>query len=98
MKSRHLLAVVSVALFLTGLTASQPASADTPGCVTRAEFRNVSEGMSKHRVHRIFDTRGEGSGYSRYYEKCRDKCGDLECRPALVTYDGRGRLSDKLWD
>jgi hypothetical protein len=34
------------------------ASAGTPGCVTRGEFRQVSRGMPIARVHNIFGTTG----------------------------------------
>jgi hypothetical protein len=51
------------------------AAADTPGCVTRSEFRQVHRGMPKSRVHRIFDTRGfadsgGAGGYTRVYLSC----------------------------
>jgi hypothetical protein len=48
-----------------------PAQADTPGCVTKTEFRSVEHGWKKARVHRVFDTRGHqtyydsGGAYSR---------------------------------
>lgn len=35
-----------------------PAGADTPGCVTHAEYRHVHHGMTRGRVHDIFDTSG----------------------------------------
>ena len=34
------------------------AQADTPGCVTRAEYSHVHKGTTKARVSRIFDTSG----------------------------------------
>lgn len=40
------------------LLAPFPATADTPGCVTRGEFRAVDNGWTKARVHRRFDTDG----------------------------------------
>ncbi len=51
------------------------AAADTPGCVTRAEFRKVQDGMAMRRVHRIFDTNGEKAvapwgKEQRWYDKC----------------------------
>lgn len=59
---------------LVTLTAG-PAAADTPGCVTRAEFRQVHDGMTKGLVHRIFDTAGHresigSGGESREYRTC----------------------------
>ena len=56
-----------------GLTA-----ADTPGCVTKKEYRHIHKGMTKKRVHRIFDTRGwfadgAGGGFSRAYLSCNHR-------------------------
>ena len=34
------------------------AQADTPGCVTQAEFQHIHRGMSKTQVRRSFDTDG----------------------------------------
>ena len=39
--------------------AAPPAWADSAGCVTRAEFQHVEQGMTKDRVRRIFDTAGK---------------------------------------
>lgn len=59
---------------------SSPAAADTPGCVTKSEFRKVRKDMKRERVHRIFDTNGRqtytywigGDHYSgREYRACR---------------------------
>lgn len=68
-----------VAAGLFALTPMAPASADTPGCVTRAEFQRVDRGMLNRRVHRIFDTdgrlssssRGGGGDSWREYRVCR---------------------------
>lgn len=51
---------IVVALFLIGsmFGAALPATADTPGCVVRKEFRQVHNGLTQARVHRIFDTSG----------------------------------------
>jgi hypothetical protein len=60
--------------------ATTPASADTRGCVTKAEFHKIHQGMSRERVGRIFDTKGHqtstfwisGDHYStRDYRACR---------------------------
>lgn len=54
------------ALVLAGLGATSPsAQADTPGCVNRGEYRQVHKGMTKRRVHQIFDTRGRRVAFSR---------------------------------
>ena len=38
---------------------AQAAEGDTRPCVTRAEYRQVAKGMTKMRVHAIFDTSGK---------------------------------------
>ena len=87
------------------MTAS-PASADTPGCVTRAEYDHVSKGMRKVRVHRIFDTRGTfgdggAGGYSRLYKECRKLPPGDGCW-AIVEYSdsraGVARVAGKRWN
>src|SRR5262245_29430318 len=37
---------------------ASPATADTPGCHTKKEYRKVHKGMTKTRVHRIFSICG----------------------------------------
>lgn len=75
------------ALTTAGLvTTSTPASADTPGCVTKRELNKVGDtNYSKRRIHRIFDTRG------RLYE---DEGGD-----GLIVreYRGCGGAVDQAW-
>ncbi len=55
--------------------APSPATADTPGCVARSEYRLVHHGMAKLRVQRIFDTGGRsvstaGGHDVRVYRAC----------------------------
>jgi hypothetical protein len=46
-----------LALAVGGVTVTAgPGAADTPGCVTKKEYRKIHKGMTKKRVHRIFDT------------------------------------------
>jgi hypothetical protein len=57
------------------VTAAPAAAGYTPGCVDRAEFRKVKDGMTKAKVHEIFDTRGKrmsigSGGESREYRTC----------------------------
>lgn len=75
-----------------------PAHADTPLCVTRAEFRQVTKGMTKLRVHRIFDRRGKqvsiftGSGVTyetRQYRPC------LRFSAIQINYENR-KVSGKF--
>jgi hypothetical protein len=55
---KKLIGACAVAVASVGLIAPT-AYADTPGCVTRAEYRHVHKGMAKARVHRIFDVDGK---------------------------------------
>lgn len=49
-----------------GVVATAPAaSADTGTCVTRTEYRQVSRGMTKAKVHRIFDIDGKRQAIAR---------------------------------
>jgi hypothetical protein len=75
-----------------------PASAN-PGCVTRAEFDQVQRGMTKSRVHGIFDTAGVfldggAGGFARYYRTCQDGSVGIEyaARPGSPA-----RVSSKGW-
>jgi len=57
---------VSVALAVAAVPLSvAPASADTPGCVTRAEFYAVHKGDTMARVHRVWDTDGRFRFFSQ---------------------------------
>lgn len=75
---RALSLILTLGITSAGLAVTAPAaSADTPGCVSRAEFRRVEKTMQIARVHRIFDTSGKqtsvGFGYqSREYKACSD--------------------------
>lgn len=86
--------------------AAGSARADTPGCVTRAEFRSVSKGMRMRRVHRVFDTRGRrvdyvpgGGGYPaeqvRVYNPCRNDVDQINA--GYVKKAGVWRLKFKNW-
>lgn len=56
---RHLSGLVVGLFVVAGLTLpAAPAQADTPGCVTRKEYRSVKKGWTKARVDRRFDTSG----------------------------------------
>ena len=90
-------------LTLTLITAlavlAPPASADTPGCATREEFRRVERGMSSVRVAKILDTNGsrgavvDGPGYHETY-RLYTKCGSL---PALASVDYRRNDGSTVW-
>jgi len=61
------LTVPGVALAGVAVTAA-PASADTPNCVSRSEFRSVQEGWSKRKVTRVFDIAGRRVGVRNPYQ------------------------------
>ena len=70
----------AIALALVALGFAPLAAADTPGCVTRSEYRAVHKDDSIARTHRIFDTDGrkiggaKGGGFAsqvRSYRTCR---------------------------
>jgi hypothetical protein len=88
--------VVAATLVTSCLTVAT-ASADTIGCVTRSEYRNVHKGMSKSRVANVFDTKGTrmsfatSGGYSfeiRNYNTCS------EFSAVSIGFDN-GHLSNK---
>jgi hypothetical protein len=70
--------VVVVAGALVAASPAEAAEADTRPCVTRGEYRQVKQGMTKIRVHAIFDTAGkrlfintgEVSNEGREYRVC----------------------------
>jgi hypothetical protein len=86
----------AIALALVALALAPLAAADTPGCVTRSEYRAVHEDDSITRVHRIFDTDGRkiggatGGGSSSQVRRYRT------CRPhssVVIQYDrSRGTI------
>ncbi|MEP9382496.1 hypothetical protein [Nocardioides sp. KR10-350] len=61
---------------VSGLVLTSPAvEADTPGCAAIWEYKKVTIGMHKWKVHKIFDTAGwfeDGfaGGYTRGYKSC----------------------------
>ena len=74
---KTLLVGIAAAALAAPLLVAAPASADTPGCVSRAEYRQVHSGMTKAWVRSIFDTKGffvsgGGGGYVVGYKQCRN--------------------------
>ena len=59
--TRLTIAAATLALVGVPLVGVGPASADTPGCVSKAEYKKATHGMQKAKVHRIFDTSGRQS-------------------------------------
>lgn len=52
-------AVLSLAASLGVVAIESPANADTPGCVTKKEWKKITYRMQMKRVHRITDTKGD---------------------------------------
>lgn len=82
MKRILLIALAVGVLIVIGPVAT--ASADTPGCVTKREFRSVHRGATKLRVRRVFDTAGRQSSWfniggdvyeTREYKTCGSRYG-----------------------
>ena len=96
-------AVVIGALILSPLAVAAPASADTPGCVSKAEFRKVKKHWAIGRVHRVFDTKGKQTFYTTGYQSREYKtCKNPKYSFVSVTYekdDGVWRVTSKtaLW-
>jgi hypothetical protein len=80
-----LCAAVAAIVGVTAATAPQSASAyGTPGCVSRAEYRQARRGMSQAKVARLFGTtgkvtaNGDFGGYrfvNRKYRTCTSRYG-----------------------
>ncbi|WP_148572747.1 hypothetical protein [Nocardioides caldifontis] len=91
---RKLLTAVLAAAAITVAVPASTASADTPGCISRAEFKQVKKGMTLAKVKQIADTNGKrdvfstGGGYSFQVRSYRT------CSPysvVTVGFDKRGR-------
>jgi hypothetical protein len=78
------------------------AHAETPRCVTRVEYKRVHDGMSKHRVYRIFDIHGRRVAISRSGGGVTSEVRSYRtCRPnsAVSVAYGNGRVTAKsaIW-
>ena len=64
---RQVLCAFALAIACLAGTAASPAhaQAEARACVSPGEYRQVHRGMTKRRVHRIFDTRGRRVAFSR---------------------------------
>lgn len=76
-------------LFSIGLIAA-PAQADTPGCVSHAEFDNMIRGLSTSQVAGRFDTSGSYDGSSednfrRTYNACWTGSREVVVRYSLTS-------------
>lgn len=91
----------SIALVIAPLVVVQPAQADTPGCVSRQEYRKARNGTTRGKVHRIFDISGmslfENTGRqhnsAREYRMCapwRAATGDSKVQVQYNNYAANG--------
>ena len=100
--SRLVVAIGAATFFAVPLVgAAPPAMADTPGCVSGAEYRRVHDGMTRGAVHRLFDTNGrnlfENPGVvhnsAREYRMCaafRAATGDTKVQVQYNNYAADG--------
>jgi len=70
------------------LAAPSPATADTPACVVRTEFRQVHKGMTKTRVQRIFDTGGTLNSAARHEVRTYPACSRPRLSYVSVHFSG----------
>jgi hypothetical protein len=86
----------AIALALGSLAFAPLAAADTPGCVTRSEYRAVHKDDSFARVHRIFDTDGRKIGGAKGGGSASQVRSYRTCRPhssVVIQYDrSRGTI------
>jgi hypothetical protein len=100
--SQLLAAFVGASFLAVPVFAAAPqAVADTPGCVSGAEYRRVHDGMTRGAVHRLFDTSGrrlfENPGAvhnsAREYRMCasfRRATGDTKVQIQYNNYAAHG--------
>ena len=93
---KNALCVLALAVAFVGVLAPT-AHADTPRCVTRAEYERVHDGMSKRRVHQIFDIRGRRVAISRSGGVTSEVRNYRPCRPnsAVSIAYGNSRVTAK---
>jgi hypothetical protein len=86
MIKRTLLLFTAIIMALTGLSLSaqsasaEPGGRDRKACVTKAEYKAIDGGMTRHEVAAIFDTTGQtlyanwdmqGRDHWRVYKPCK---------------------------
>jgi hypothetical protein len=87
----------AVTLVLASTVVAVPTAHAGQHCVSRLEYLLVHRGMSKVRVHDIFDTSGHRSNGNRRYEvRSYRTCAP---RSAVSVVYGRGRVrsKDAVW-
>ncbi len=98
---RQMLCALGLVITCMGISAPV-AHADTPRCVSKAEYERIDKGMAKRRVHRIFDVRGRRTVISRGGGVVVEIRRYRTCRPdsaVSVAYENR-RVSGKsaVWN
>ena len=92
------MSLCALVLAVAGMVlAATPAQADSPRCVSKAEYHRVHRGMSRGAVHAVFDTRGRRRAFSRvgrFTSEVRVYRGCPRRSVVSVSY-ARGRLSGK---
>jgi hypothetical protein len=100
---KYIAASAAIAMSSFGAVALAPAaSADTPGCVTRPEFRQVYDHMTIKQVHAIFDTVGTvhrkySNGHSRTYRVCNIYPEDYSAVVRYMPMSGQVMVIQKRW-
>ena len=100
---KSIAASAAIAMSSFGVVALAPAaSADTPGCVTRAEYRQVYDHMTIKKVHAIFDTVGTvhrkfHNGHSRMYRVCNIYPEKYSAVVRYMPMSGQVMVTQKSW-
>lgn len=96
--------VFAAVLFTAALAWSMPAAADSERttakpCVTRAEYRQVQNGLTKAQVHNIFDFNGSlvqaGPPEIRQYRVCKRWNGTRGAHVRVHYVDGKVIFKEK---
>ena len=95
---RTLAALLGAMCVVVGIGAVAPAAADTARCVTRSEFRQIEDGMTRARVHNIFDIRGtRHHAYDPFEVRSYRTCPNLRNRVVSVSYRPNRHVVNKTY-
>lgn len=101
MLNRFAAVIAASALSVGGaVVMASPASADTPTCVSKSEYRNVKNGFAKTRVHRMFDVSGKQEmtynvGGDHYESRSYRPCSDPRWGTVWIDYRN-GKVTSKM--
>ena len=102
MMRRFATALVTALLICTGaVILAGPSHADTPRCVTKAEFRDAPIATRMHRAHSIFDTDGRfldggAGGFARRYSFCDGASRDARTSRFTIIYEARRNGTNRV--